>query len=161
MANVKTNPIIFPKHIFAEVKQCSVIPINLRHLISVWPQLMPKFSRMMVCSRWASTILSAFTLRTWLDYCLHWAKALIWKDLGNCSLKTAMFSYTQTSTFKWIGPWPSTLFPQTLLFFWQLLPFCSNIATPALSAFITTIQSRKASERLQAKVQGSLDRWSY
>lgn len=105
------NPIIFPKHIFAEVKQCSFIQVNIRHSNSGWSQLIFKFSRMMVFPRWVSTIPSAFTLHAWADYCLHWTKALTWKDLGNCSLKAAiksgpMFSHTQTSTYKWTGPWP-------------------------------------------------------
>lgn len=163
------NPITFPKHIFAEVKQCSFIQVYTRHSISGWPQLIFKFSRMMVFSRWASTIPSAFTLHAWANYCLHWTKALIWKDLGNCSLKTAIksgptFSHTQTSTYKWTGPSPKLW--RTLSF--HKHPFSSDscclsaailqlllAVTPALSAFVTTIQTRKAREGLQDKVQGS------
>lgn len=105
------NQIIFLRHIFAEVKQCHFIQVNIRHWISVWPQLIFKFSSTMVFSRWASTIPAASTLHVWTDYCLHWTKALIRKDLGNYSVNTAiksghMFSHTQTSTYKWIGPWP-------------------------------------------------------
>lgn len=167
------NPIIFPKHIFAEVKQHSFIQVHIRHSVSGWPQVIFKLSRTMVFSRWASTIPSAFTLHAWVDYCLHWSKALIWKDLGNCSLKPAIksehiFSHTQTSTYKWIGPWPKLW--RTLSF--HKHPFSSDscclsaailqlilAVTRALSAFITTTLSKKASEGFQAKIEGPEDRW--
>lgn len=116
------NPTIFPKHIFTEVKQWCFIQVNKWHSVSGWSQLRVKFSRLMAFSRWVPTLPSAFTLHMCTDYYLQWTKALLCQDFGNCFLKTGIKS----------GPcW--TFFPKPPLFFWQLLPFCSNIDTPISS----------------------------
>lgn len=117
-------PTIFPKHVFAEVKQWSFIQVNMWHSVAGWLQFIVKFSRLMVFSRWVPTLPSAFTLYICTDCRLQWTKALICQNLGNCFLKIGIKSGLCCTSF-----------PQTPLF-WQLLPFCSNIEIP-ISSYTT------------------------